>query len=215
MKVHLTFGGRQAIFFLTMVALVSLVGCSGIISIERISTPTPLPSPTPSPPTAEPLPEVLRTGTGVPVRIVAETIDLDAVIVEMGWTVEERRGEAVSAWQVPDNEAAWHQNSAWPGQGGNVVISGHNASLGGQVFAEVEALETGDRITIWNGQGQQFAYQVRERTIVRTFVASPETQAFLRASIEPTVEERLTLITCWPRWTNTHRLVVVAEPVNS
>ncbi|HOG80388.1 MAG TPA: sortase, partial [Anaerolineaceae bacterium] len=32
--------------------------------------------------------------------------------------------------------------------------------------------------------------------------------------IEPSVDTRLTLITCWPYESNTHRLVVVARPVS-
>ena len=56
---------------------------------------------------------------------------------EMDWVTEERRGQVVSEWVIPENEAGWHRNSAWPGQGGNIVISGHNASLGGQIFADV------------------------------------------------------------------------------
>ena len=31
--------------------------------------------------------------------------------------------------------------------------------------------------------------------------------------IQPTLDERLTLVTCWPYTNNTHRLIVVAEPI--
>ncbi len=31
--------------------------------------------------------------------------------------------------------------------------------------------------------------------------------------IAPTTNERLTLVTCWPKRSNTHRLIIVAEPV--
>ena len=31
--------------------------------------------------------------------------------------------------------------------------------------------------------------------------------------ILPSVDERLTLITCWPYETNTHRLIIVARPM--
>ena len=185
-----------------------ITGCSDIIAIERLPTPTTSPSPTPDPIDGEAL-----AGLGIPTRIFAETIALDATVVEMGWRLETQRGQAVSVWDIPENEAAWHHDSAWPGQGSNVVISGHNASLGGQIFSEVEELEVGDQVVVWNGRDEAFAYQVQERTIVRTFAASSETQTFLETAMGPTPEERLTLITCWPRWTNTHRLVVVAEPV--
>jgi sortase A len=32
--------------------------------------------------------------------------------------------------------------------------------------------------------------------------------------ILPSTDERLTLITCWPAESNTHRLIVVAQPLN-
>jgi sortase A len=31
--------------------------------------------------------------------------------------------------------------------------------------------------------------------------------------MNPTEDERLTMITCWPYTSNTHRLIVVAKPV--
>ncbi len=31
--------------------------------------------------------------------------------------------------------------------------------------------------------------------------------------IEPSTDERLTLITCWPKDNNTHRLIIVAVPI--
>jgi sortase A len=32
------------------------------------------------------------------------------------------------------------------------------------------------------------------------------------AWIQPTTDERLTLVTCWPYTSNTHRLIIVARP---
>jgi len=189
-----------------------VTGCSDIIAIELIPTRTPTPTPTATPtPTPEPVVIDLAV-VGMPVRIVAPKIGLDAPVVEMGWVAEERRGQIVGAWVIPDNEAGWHRNSAWPGQGSNIVISGHNASLGGQIFAEVEALEIGDLVTVWSEAGGEFTYQVQEKTIVRTLFGSQDALDFVQASMASTRSERLTLITCWPNWTNTHRLVIVAEP---
>jgi sortase (surface protein transpeptidase) len=30
--------------------------------------------------------------------------------------------------------------------------------------------------------------------------------------LSPTADQRLTLITCWPPWSNTHRVVIVCFP---
>lgn len=210
-------------FTLGIILFLLMVGCSDIIQIVPpggLAPASPLAA-TPAPlVVSASTPEIIRRqvippayyGLNPPTRIVAETVNLDAPVVEMGWYVEEKWGRVSSVWDVPENEAAWHRNSARPGEGGNVVISGHNASLGGQVFAEIENLEVGDLITIWNDVNESFIYQIQEKTIIRTFAATAETQEFLQASMDPTSQEQLTLITCWPRWTNTHRLVIVAEP---
>jgi sortase A len=153
------------------------------------------------------------SGNGMPTRIIAQSIDLDAPVVEMGWQTTERWGRVVSKWDVPDNDAAWHRNSASPGEGSNVVISGHNNSMGGRVFASLEELSVGDQITLWNDKGVSFTYQVREKKLIRALGASKEAQELLQLVVEPTSNEQLTLITCWPNWTNTHRLIVIADPL--
>ena len=48
----------------------------------------------------------------VPTRIIAESINLDASVVAMGWDVEEQRGKIIVEWQVPEEEAAWHSHQA-------------------------------------------------------------------------------------------------------
>ncbi len=172
-------------------------------------TPTPNSAAMPQSPTNQ-----TATTEGPPKRIVAQAIDLDAPIVEMGWRVVEQWGQPVSQWDMPDSGAAWHLNSSLPGRGSNIVISGHNESTGDHVFAELEELQIGDEITLWNDNQESFVYQLVEKNIIRTLAASQEAQNYLQTATEPTATERLTLITCWPRWTNTHRLIVIAEPIS-
>jgi sortase A len=198
---------KLLLFLGLSLALAGISGCGGIIQIVPVSQLTPVAMEDLS---VSPVPATLAS---TPARIVAETIGLDSPVVEMGWQVVERWGEQVSEWDMPDEGAAWHRNSAQPGQGSNVVISGHNASTGGQVFAEIEALQIGDEIILWTANQEPFNYQVTEKTIVRTFASSNQADDYLRAVTDPTIQERLTLITCWPRWTNTHRLIVIAEPL--
>ena len=71
-----------------------------------------------------------------------------------------------------------------------------------------------ERVFIVKGN-ESFTYQVIEKNIVRTFAISTEADEYLRSVTEPTSEEQLTLITCWPSWSNTHRLVIVAIPAMS
>lgn len=199
---------QQSLMLISLVVL--LLGVSACGSIVRIVPNTPIPGP--PAPTAQVSAGESTTASGSPARIEAPIIGLDAPIVEMGWHVVDQGGQQVSEWEMPDNEAGWHQNTARPGEGSNIVISGHNASTGGQVFADLEELQVGDEITLLSNSDQSFAYQVTEKTIVRTFAISDEADQYLRTVMEPTPHEQLTLISCWPRWTNTHRLIVIAEP---
>jgi sortase A len=164
------------------------------------------------PPARPQLVRLAPPASGAPTRLVAKTIDLDAPVVEMDWLPQDEGGQVVSAWNVPDSEAAWHRNSAAPGEGGNVVISGHNNSMGGRIFARLEELSPGDQITLWNNRGQTFVYEVRDKQYIRALLASAEAQKQLESVLTPTPTEQLTLITCWPNWTNTHRLIVMAAP---
>jgi sortase A len=194
-------------FLGAMLVILGLIVCYNLIEIVPVMPPTPPPAQptfTPPPPAA--------TQTGIPTRIMAQTINLDAPVVEMGWQAVQQGEEWVSEWNMPDNEAAWHRNSARPGEGSNVVISGHNASTGGHVFANLDELQLGHEITLRNDKGEDIAYYVVEKNIVRTILPSTETQTYLRESLAPTTRDRLTLITCWPGWSNTHRLIVIAEP---
>lgn len=199
-----------------MLVLGATAACSELVVVKPAPTPTAVPSP---PPGGDVDMQFAGAGgqqgePGLPTRLVAESIGLDAPVVRMDWQVESTSGQDVSVWNVPENEAGWHANSARPGEGSNVVISGHNNSTGGHVFGALNRLKTGDLVTLWAG-GQAYMYRVSHRQIVRAFGASPETLAYLRQVIQPTAREQLTLITCWPNWTNTHRLVVIADPVSS
>lgn len=156
--------------------------------------------------------KISYSNINMPHRILSPDIDLDAKIVEMGWTTSQQWGQTVSEWNVPFSEAGWHKNSAGLGEGTNIVISGHNNSMGGRIFANVENLEIGQRLTLWNSRNEPFNYKITDRTIVRAIFASTETEAYLTQVMQRTDREQLTLITCWPSWSNTHRLVVIAEP---
>ena len=94
---------------------------------------------------------------------------------------------------MPDNDAAWHRNSAQPGKGSNIVISGHNASTGGRVFAELEDLKVGDEIMLWNEQDEAHPYQVVEKKIIRTLLSSETAQEFLRTVTNDTPDETINI----------------------
>jgi sortase A len=145
------------------------------------------------------------------VRIRAPAIDLDAKVVDVGWTLVEQNGTMTSVWETASYAVGHHVNSALPGQEGNIVLSGHH-NIEGEVFRYVVDLEAGDEIVLENELGQSFAYQVIDTMILPEAGVSDEQRRANAAYIAPTDEERLTLVTCWPYWTNTHRVVVIARP---
>jgi sortase A len=145
-------------------------------------------------------------------RIVAESIGLDTPVVAVGWTTITRENDApLNVWTVADYAAGWHKNSALPGQGGNIVLSGHH-NIKGEVFRYTIELNVGDIVTLYEGD-QAFKYAVVDKFIVKD-KDEPEVVRRENAKwISSFNEERLTLVTCWPYTNNTHRAIVIAKPV--
>jgi LPXTG-site transpeptidase (sortase) family protein len=195
-------------------------------------TNTPIPAPTSLPPTGTDLlrraeladegattveqeaggPRYLATGSLVyPVRLLASAIDLDTKVKPLGWRQVVNGEKEVSIWHMVDDAAGWHLNSAVPGQAGNAVMSGHN-NIGGSIFRNLYRLQPGDTITVWTNEGKAVAYRVDEVRIVKETYANAAQQAANAQAMAETSDERLTLITCWPSYSNTHRVIVVAYP---
>ncbi len=146
-----------------------------------------------------------------PTRIVAKNINLDAAIMEVGWQQVIRDGASANVWVVADYAAGWHGNSMAPGQDGNIVLSGHH-NIKGEVFRYLVDIEVGATISLYAGD-QRYDYAVDDKFIVKD---KGEPEAVRRANarwIAPFNEERLTLVTCWPYNTNTHRVIVIAKPM--
>jgi LPXTG-site transpeptidase (sortase) family protein len=175
-------------------------------SSATASPTTQLPSPPQGPivpaPTATPNP-----ADRVPRRIVIPAIKLDAPIETVGWHVI----NGVSTWDVPDHLAAgWLKTSAVLGQPGNTVLDGHH-NIAGQVFRHLVDLKLGDEIEVF-ADGEVFTYKITTRQILKERDQPLAVRLKNAQWIQPTIDERLTLVTCWPYTTNTHRLIIVAEP---
>ena len=90
--------------------------------------------------------------------------------------------------------------SAWPENRGNVVIAAHRDTF----FRHIGELRSGDDVFV-SRNGHQFHYVVKEKSIV-----SPSDLAV----VQPTLDDRLTLITCYPTYyigPAPKRMIVVAE----
>ncbi len=156
-------------------------------------------------PTASPTPQ--RAGSS-PQRLIIPAIKLDAPVELVGWhTVN-----GVSQWDVPDHFAAgWLKTSAVLGKPGNTVLTGHH-NIAGEVFRYLVNLKPGDEIEV-RGDSQSYFYQVVTRKILPELGEPMEVRLENAKWMQPTDDERLTLITCWPYTSNTHRLIIVATPI--
>jgi len=152
---------------------------------------------------------------GQPTRIVIPAIGLDADVVEVNLEqVKADDGESYYQWQVPTGYmAGWHSNSARLGTVGNTVLNGHH-NIYGEVFRSLVDLEAGDEITIYD-KNRAYNYHVTDKEILPERGEPLEVRLENAKWIEPTADERITLITCWPYTNNTHRLVIVAQPNHS
>ncbi len=151
------------------------------------------------------------TLSGMPERLVIPQLGLDTPVTELGWSTGTGvDGYVFSQWEVANNAAGWHKNSAQPGEAGNVVMSGHNNILGA-VFRELDQLRKDDEITVY-ADDESFDYTVEQVLIVPEKRATVEQREANAQWITQTDDDRLTLVSCWPRDNNTHRIIVVAKP---
>ncbi len=176
------------------------------LSPTRTFTPTRLP-PTP---TAPPTPERRQAGSP-PTRLVIPSIGVDAPVESVGFKSVEKGGKTTVMWDTPKEAAGFHETSAYPGTVGNTVINGHR-DIYGAVFWRLSRVKAGDEIVLYIGDDAR-VYHVSEIIEVRYSGASQEQRAEHLHLMGYLPEERLTLITCTPPVLATHRLYVIAKPV--
>jgi len=92
------------------------------------------------------------------------------------------------------------EETAYPGEIGNMVISGHRVTYS-HPFYNLDRLEQGDPIEIYTGK-KKFVYLVAEKKVV-----SPTDLSVT----QPTPDRTLTLTTCNPRFSAKTRMVVIAK----
>jgi LPXTG-site transpeptidase (sortase) family protein len=103
------------------------------------------------------------------------------------------------SWEVSSSGASHWDNSANPGEGGNIVIYGHNKN---NLFGPIRWLNKDDEIVLTNTENQDYRYK-----IVDTLVVNPDQTDYLL----PTEEETLTLYTC-TGFLDSKRYLVIAKP---
>jgi len=102
---------------------------------------------------------------------------------------------------TPNNifDVGWYENSGKPGQGGTMVIDGHN---GGPhvhgVFKKLPELVKGDIVKIERGDGEVFKYEVVEN--VEVPLAESDAYMATAAKSPEHGKESVTLISCTGEW---------------
>lgn len=139
-------------------------------------------------------------------------VGIDTEIVEVGYEVVEIDGHKVREWEVASYAAGHHKTSANPGEGGNIVVTGHN-DWEGEVFRTLENVEAGQEVFL-ETEGAEHEYVIEEIHMRREVGVSMEERLATGQFMSDMPEERVTLITCWPYGVNDHRVIVVAKPAD-
>lgn len=145
---------------------------------------------------------------GYAVRLAIPAIKLDTQ-VKQGGIVQDAGGNLL--WQtLPFVAVHYGDLTARLGEPGNAVIAGHVVTLNeGNVFRFLYQLDIDDEIQVWDDRQREFDYHVVGVKLV------PPTDTSV---MEPTPDERLTLITCGGRFDPlkrefSDRLIVTATPI--
>ena len=98
-------------------------------------------------------------------------------------------------------DAGWYNASGKPGQGGTMVLDGHNGGptkVG--IFKYLPSLVKGDIIKVERGDGAVFAYSVVENTTVPL----DESDAYMATAMKSPVEgkESISIISCTGDWSS-------------
>ncbi len=103
-------------------------------------------------------------------------------------------------WEQLKKGVGQHIGSANPGESGNMVLSAHD-DVYGEIFRHLDQLEQGDEIIVYTAQ-HSYTYIVTSVQIVE-----PTDVEAMASTSDPVV----TLISCYPYWVDTQRIVVQAS----
>lgn len=179
-----------------------LIGSTPVVTFPP-ATPPPTLTPAPSP-TATPLPLPV-------IRLSIPSIGLNSVVEEV-FPIEtySSNGEIVSVWDAETVAVGHYDTSGNPGEGRNIVLSGHNNMLG-EVFRDLNYVSLGDEIILFT-EDRAFYYHVQKKYIIPFLGEEEEGSEQLRSFAAPQSTEMVTLISCWPYATNANRIIIIAVP---
>lgn len=192
-----------------------------------LSFPTPPPTATPTPtppPTVTPEPAPVRpvyTGPDPVVRVSIPKLKVKRAVVEIGLQGDQNGSQEWDTDRLFNTQSRADlighlEGSAYPGEGGNVVLVGHNYTYTGSgVFVNLQKLKVGDKINLVTESDQEISYEVIKVKTVPYSGNQGELERHQRF-LDPTPEEQLTLVTCGGVNVGffNKRVYVVAVPVD-
>jgi hypothetical protein len=209
---------------LLMIVMLGLTGCTTAAPLPpATATPARAATSTPTPVAPSDTGMASTETTAAPVELLSPAllsipeIDMEVTISLMSWRVIEIAGVRTTSWVLPEIGAGWHPNSAGAGDAGNVVISGHQL-LGDAPFAPIALgdIEIGQEILLTDADGEIFTYEVVEVTDPLPISNNPAAEeSVAERYLAQTSTPTLTLISGWPDYATTHRVIVIAQLVNT
>jgi LPXTG-site transpeptidase (sortase) family protein len=147
----------------------------------------------------------------LPVHISIPSIGLDSPIYHAKINKVTIGEKEYQQWVAPPNGVGWHYQSAPLGVKGNTVFNGHH-NTAGEVFKDLHTVKEGALI-ILQSPTKEYTYRVDSLMILPERYEKLEVRLQNARWIQPFDDDRITLVTCWPHTSNTHRVIVVAYPV--
>lgn len=149
-----------------------------------------------------------------PVRLVIPSLNIDVGVRSVGLMPVVINDQRYFQWQVPRGyEVGWHNTSAALGQPGNTVLNGHN-NIYGEIFRDLIEVEVGQQIILYDDE-RAYTYEVFHQELLPENGQPLAVRTENAKWVEATIDERITLVSCWPYATNAYRLVVVAKAIES
>lgn len=175
------------------------------------ATATPVPTSAGSePPTTVPTPTP-KPKLPLPTHLTIPSIGVDSDIVEVGVSPVEIDGQELLTWDVAPYAVGHNFSSASPGEGENIVLSGHD-DWQGEVFKNLYKIKQGAEVDVTAGD-RVVKYRVDDILLLPEVGETLEKRLENAKFIGTTGDERVTLVTCWPYGVDDHRVVVIAHPM--
>jgi LPXTG-site transpeptidase (sortase) family protein len=146
-------------------------------------------------------------------QISIPSLGVESKVIPVGWRIqfEDEIQSSEFEWDSPGADVGWVITSALPDETGNVILYGHN-NLYGKIFEHLADLVKGDKVYLQTGN-QRWEYEVRYNLVLPILGASRDQLKSYQKYLHPTQDARVTLISCWPPISNTHRVVIIGYRV--